>query len=502
MTSPPTDPVSKQKTKASLGHRALRGVLVGAGASMARLAIQLLLQAILARLIAPEHFGTIALAIIVTSFAERVLPLGINLALTQKQAITEDQYRTAATVLVAVSFVVAAGYYSLSPLLASFFGSPEFVDIVDTLCILFPIKILTKIHISSLQRELRFTTLAASQLLSYLLGYGVISLVFATQDAGVWALVFALIAQSLALYAMVAVPSSLQLRPRFKLQEAVGLSKLGGGFLLITVGNFLALQIDNIVVGRYFSPSVLGFYSRAYQITTLPATLFDTAVQQVLFPSLSKIQHDTLRLQSAFLRGSALLATASFVGSGLLFLLAPDLIRIMLGPSWTDAEPLLQILSVSLGPRTLYKIADTVSSSSGAVYRLALQHWIYAGLVAVGAIVGSNWGINGIACGVSAAIFGGYLMAHKLCLDILNLSFLDLARIQGPALLLSVVLMVPAAAVTYFCHQYSLPSIVTVLLTTSITCCGMVGFYRVGFGYSTHFRAGLRSIISAVRGTK
>jgi PST family polysaccharide transporter len=91
-------------------------------------------------------------------------------------------------------------------------------------------------------------------------------------------------------------------------------------------------------------------------------------------------------------------------GSVLLFVLAPEIVAILLGPGWEAVITPLRIFALVLLPRTAYKISGSLTRATGAMLGGALRQWVYAGEVVVGCAIGSRWGINGVAVGASMAI--------------------------------------------------------------------------------------------------
>ena len=113
-----------------------------------------------------------------------------------------------------------------------------------------------------------------------------------------------------------------------------------------------------------------------------------------------------MRLAAAYLRAVALIALLVLPLSAALILLAPEVVRVALGPRWGLAVAPFQILGIGMLFRTSYKMSDSIARSTGAVYRRAWRQVIYAALVVVGAWVGQHWGIAGVAWGALADHLG------------------------------------------------------------------------------------------------
>jgi O-antigen/teichoic acid export membrane protein len=170
------------------------------------------------------------------------------------------------------------------------------------------------------------------------------------------------------------------------------------------LGNWLANNGDNLIIASTLGPFALGIYSRAYQLLVHPANLIGSVSDKVLFPAMSRIQDDHVRLSRAFVVANSLIAIVTVPASVLLFVLAPEVVRVLLGSHWSAAIVPLQLFALVLLPRTAYKISGSLTRATGAVFGGAWRQWLYAAEVVLGALVGSQWGIVGVAAGASIAI--------------------------------------------------------------------------------------------------
>jgi PST family polysaccharide transporter len=108
------------------------------------------------------------------------------------------------------------------------------------------------------------------------------------------------------------------------------------------------------------------------------------------------------------------------------------------GNRWEALVPPFQVLALGMMFRTSYRMSDSLSKATGKVYRRAWRQAVYAGLVFLGAWVGQNWGLTGVAVGVLGALFFNYLLMAHLSLSVGQISWLRFARAQLPALWLTI----------------------------------------------------------------
>ena len=133
-------------------------------------------------------------------------------------------------------------------------------------------------------------------------------------------------------------------------------------FTVARVANYIAVNGDNFIVGRFLGAAPLGYYGRAYSLMSAPAYAFGTVLDQVLFPAMAKVQDDMKRLAAAYRRGVALIALLVLPASVAIIFLAPEVIRVVLGPKWGPAVVPFQVLGIGMLFRTSYKMSDSISA--------------------------------------------------------------------------------------------------------------------------------------------
>jgi len=152
-------------------------------------------------------------------------------------------------------------------------------------------------------------------------------------------------------------------RPRinFSPEKVKELFVFGKWILSSNILAFLLTHGDDIFVGKYLGASSLGFYQMAYRISNMPATEITHVISQVTFPAYSKLQNNLPKLRAAYLKVLQLTAFLSFPLAGLIFIIAPDFIKIFLGDKWLPMLPAMQILSI-------YGVIRSINSTVGTFF--------------------------------------------------------------------------------------------------------------------------------------
>jgi O-antigen/teichoic acid export membrane protein len=439
--------------------------------------LQVLVLSLMSRLITPADFGLVSAALVVTGLSSTVSTLGLGPALVQRPGLERRHIDTAFVASLALGFGLGAVVWLSAPAVADMMRMPDLTDVLRALAWLFLLEALGTVASSLLARELEFSWLAARDVLSYGLGYGAVGIGTALLGWGVWALVAAELAQAGVRNTVLLAKHRPSLRLTFDRTAFNDLAFYGGGFTMARLANYVALYGDNLVTGRFLGAAALGYYGRAYQLMSAPHYAVGTVIDAVLFPTMAKVQSDTRRLAMAYLRGVGLVALLVLPVSATVILLAPELIRVALGPQWNPAVLPFQVLAIGMLFRTSYKISDSTARSTGAVYRRAWRQVLFAAFVLIGAWIGQHWGIVGVAWGALAALTLNFIMMASLSLEITRTTWIEYWKVHRPAVLLTLasfpfVWMAAAAA-----RAASLPPAFTLLIVGTVlvgVCVGLV----------------------------
>lgn len=369
--------------------------------------LQVVALVVLAHLLEVDEFGVATAALVVMSLALMLSQLGIGPALVQARELDRIDVASAFCLTTALGVVLGGVLIGVAPLVGPLLGLPPGATYIQLLSVIVVLGGMGAVSLALLQREMRFRALAVVELLAYGIGYVGTAVALAAVGAGAAALIWGQIVKSLieavGFYGCVRHDVRPR-RPAVMLARGRRLFRFGSGYSLAQFGNWFGNNGDNLVIAAMLGPFALGIYSRAYQLLVHPANLIGAVSDKVLFPTMSRIQDDHERLSRAFVRANSLVALVTVPASVLLFVLAPEVVRVLLGAHWSAAIVPLQIFAVVLLPRTAYKLSGSLTRATGAVFGGAWRQWLYAIEVLLGAFIGSRWGVVGVAAGASVAI--------------------------------------------------------------------------------------------------
>ena len=257
--------------------------------------IQFVVQIVLARLLLPEEYGTIAIITIFISFANVFVQYGFNTALIQKKNADQTDFSS----VFFLSLIVAGVFYLVlflaAPFIAGFYQNPALIPLLRVLAITLFIGGLNSIQNAVVARKLEFRKLFFSSLGAVMVS-GVVGIVMAYNGYGSWALV----AQQLSNQITIAIILwfTVKWRPLllFSLERLKGLFSFGWKLLVSALINMLYMDSQSLIIAKIYSPMMLGYFNRGQQFPALIVSNINGSIQSVMFPALSLQQENVRRV--------------------------------------------------------------------------------------------------------------------------------------------------------------------------------------------------------------
>lgn len=328
-----------------LQQKAVKGIFWSFVQKWGRAGLTTITFVILSRLLAPEAFGLVALATAFTVFIELFLDQGFGSAIVQREKLDPEHLDTAFWLNVLTSILMTGGLIAVSGLLGVLFEEPRLASVLRWLSITLILSGLSSTQISILQRKLAFKEFAIRSMVANAVG-GIVGIIMAFSGYGVWSLV----GQDLASGVVRAIIlwSSSDWRPGFKVSKShykelvtFGASIVGNNALTV-----LTKRSDDLLIGYFLGPTLLGFYTIGYQLLLIIIRLVTEVTNSVAFPTFSRIQHQPERMRNAFYKVTqytSVFAFPVFIG---LAVLAPEIVPAVFGEKWSPSIPVMQVLAL------------------------------------------------------------------------------------------------------------------------------------------------------------
>ena len=307
--------------------------------------IGLVISILLARRIAPEVFGQVVILTVFANLSMTFIEGGLNTALVQSREVNDRDYSTVFFISLALAVLIVLLIQPLSPLVASFYKSPEMAVPLRVYSVSLLFGAFNSIQVAKFQREMRFREMMLCNLTATVTA-GAIGVFLAYRDAGLWALVayyFSHVVVSC--FAMLAVLRWLP-RSRFSLDSARRLYGFGLKMLAASVITTLYNDLRPLIIGRRFSTADLGYYNRGENFSFTISLNLDFAVQSVMFPAMSRTQDDHTQLLTMFRRTKTMGAFLIFPVMLGIAAVAEPMVRLLLTDKWLPAVPFVILLSL------------------------------------------------------------------------------------------------------------------------------------------------------------
>lgn len=335
--------------------------------------IGLVSMVILARLLTPDDYGIMAMAMIVTGFSEAIFELGVNIYLIQKTNADDDDFNTGWTLRILQGLCATSLILILIPFAENYYNDARIVEVLPWLSIIPLLNAACNIGIVKFQKELDiyrdFWFFVSKKMIGF---FVTICSAFLLRDY--WAFVIGGVASAGGGFLLSYVMHPY--RPRLSLSQVKPMLSLSMWLLIRNVGAYAQTRMDQIILAGRLPVADLGIYRMAAELSTLPTSEILAPLGRVLLPAFAKINKEIDRLRAAFNKS---LGTVLIVGMPLsigMALVAEPLVGLMLGEKWIGVIVPLQILAIVELVLTLRYVASTVLTSMGHVRFIAITVWL------------------------------------------------------------------------------------------------------------------------------
>ena len=380
----------------SFQAQVLSGIRWTAGARFAAQLGTWAITLIVIRILSPADYGLLSMATMFIAVLSMFGEFGLGSALVQQPEVDEVTLQRVFGVVLTVHFALAALLALCAPLIAAFFSEPRVVPVMRVLSLQFVVAAFVVVPDALLQREMRFKGRSLIDLGAVLTGSAA-TLFLALSGHGVWALVAGtMVAQLLKAIGLNLLVPSLR-RPMFSLQGLRPLLRFGGNVTLANLLSVVLSQVDALICGRLLGKEVLGVYSVAMHLASLPIQRIAGIINQVAFPAFSRFQADLPRVGANVLRGARILSFFAFPVLWGISSVAPEAVEVILGPKWQLAALPLQVLGLVMPLRVISQFLPNAVQAIGRADILLVNALWSLGLAVPMLWVGAHvWGLVGL----------------------------------------------------------------------------------------------------------
>ena len=418
----------------------------------------------LAKLLAPESFGLIAMITIVFQVATVIVQSGLGQSLIRSESVSQTDLNTVFyTNMVMAGLVYAAIFFS-APWVAHFYEQPVLVELLRVTALVVVFNAAKMVQVAVLVRAMNFKAQMKANTTGVLLS-GTAAVAAAYAGFGVWSLALQIVASAVVSTLILWIASTWRPSWSFSIRSfrhhfSFGVNLLAEGLLEVVFQNSYVL-----VIGRFFSAEMAGLYYFARRISDLISQQFTGAVQQATYPALATLQNETENLKAKY---REIIQVTMAIISPIMFLIAAlsePVVSLLFGEKWLGAVPYIQVLSwvaVLYPLHALNVNALKVKGRSDLVLKVGFVKKAVSLSILVASI---PYGVLGIVVGQAVASTLALLPNTYFCRRLVNYSLMEqMADISKPMFSAAVAAMSAWAVVRYMeAHDF------TVLFVSGLT---------------------------------
>lgn len=460
----------------SLKNKTIKGVGWSAADALLGQGVTFIVGLVLARLLSPDEYGLIGICLIFTTVLNGIVDSGFSNALIRKKDVTDEDYNTMFTTNMAISIVLYVLLFISAPLVSNFFHRIELTALVRVTGLILFLNALSITQVTILTKNIDFKTKTKASLVSAIIS-GVIGIAMAFKGYGVWALVAQQLSKQLLFTLCLWVlnkwwPKFTFYKDSFKYMWGFGWKLLASGIL-----NNVWNQLYQVVIGRCYTSSTLGHYTRANEYASIFSSNLTLIVQRVSYPVLAEIQDDKERMVQGYRKVIKVTMFVTAVCMISLGAVSEPLIYTLIGTKWHEAATYLPLICISMSLYPLHAINLNILQVLG-------RSDIFLYLEILKKIVGIVPIVIGIFCGIYymllASIIAGVISLYLntwFTGKTLNYTFLKQLRDIAPSYGTALVIAIAVYFLKYLPFQYYIVLVIQIIV-------GMI----VGFGISELFR--------------
>lgn len=400
------------------------------------MAFQLIVQIVIARILAPEDFGVVAMMTVFINVAGVFIYNGFNMAVIQKKDADEKDFCTALSVNLFVGILLYLVFFACAPLIAAFYKQNDLNVCLRVLALILPIGSVYSIQSAILSRFMQYDKLFICNFGGSVVS-GILGVITALMGLGFWALIIQQLSNIIVATILISIKTEIRLKLLFVANSAREMFAFGWKLLVAGLINAIYGELNSLVIGKKYSSADLAFFTKGKTFPNALASGLDSALQSVMLSSMSRKQDDYSELR--LLMRKAMVSNTYLIMPlmALLAICAKPFTLFLLTEKWLPLVPYMQItcLTVAFHPIGTINIQALAAIGRSDV-RLKLE-FIKKPVGLVLLLLSLNYGPMAIAISVAITSFFSFGIGLVACQKYINYSAVRACKAVLPAFLLS-----------------------------------------------------------------
>lgn len=436
-----TKPLFKTLADQNLSSMAANSTLWAFADKIFHRAIQLLVTAFAARILVPEDFGLVGMAILVMGVIGIFKDYGLTTSIIYDKKIDQIDLSTAFWVNLSVGALLFLVMYLSSPLSAAYFSNNKVPDVVKLLSINFLFTGIGVVNGTILIKAVRFKQLAIISIVATVLQASVTLLLIFGLNMGYWGIICGILAYSLTDSILKIAVTRWLPNAIFDFQRLKKMFHYGKNIFLQKILNYFSSNIDYFIIGRLLGSASLGIYQFAYMIPHSILNEFSQNITKVLFPIFCQVQDDPERFKAGYLKINQYISFVSFPAMIGLFFVADQFIYLAFGNKYMAAVLPMKILCFSGMAKSVLHTMGIVFNSKGRPDLGLKWNIILFPIIGTAVYFGTRFNLAGVAVALTVTSYLGFFGAY-MAARIAGIPFVDYIKSFLPALIGSFVMLI------------------------------------------------------------
>lgn len=421
--------------------------------------VTLIVSIVLARLLNPEIYGTVALVTVFTTIMQIFVDSGMGNALIQKKDADDLDFSSVFYFNMIMCSVLYLIMFFIAPFIASFYKIPELTAVVRVLSLILIISGVKNVQQAYVSRHLMFKRFFFATL-GGTIGAAIIGILMAYFGFGVWALVAQMLFNTTIDTLILWITVKWRPKKMFSIQRLKSLFSYGWKLLVSALLDTVYNNVRQLIIGKVYTKSDLAYYNNGKKYPEYLVSNINTAIDSVLLPTMSNEQEHPERVKSMTRRA---IKTATFIIMPLMVgfaVCSKQLVSLILTDKWLPAVPFMQIFCISFAFYPIHTANLNAIKAMGRSDLFLKLEIIKKSIGVVTIIIAVKFGVMAMAYSMLITSFISQVVNSWPNKKLLNYSYLEQVKDMLPQIGLSLLM----GMIVYFVSFLHLNSLITLLI--------------------------------------
>lgn len=419
--------------------RIVRGLGWSTGRTLASFFLQFVTIVVVSRYLTPSEVGIVAVGFGIIQLFTTLSQLGVNAALIQRAEASKDHIGAAFTVALVGSVAFTVAVWMTAAQVEDLLSLPGLATIMPVLSAVVVFHAISGVFEALHKRDMNFRAVAAADFLAIGIGYSLVSIVCAANGLGVWSLVAGHIAGFVTRSVLMGIGQFHRSSMRTSIQAIRDLLRYG---IFAAMSGFIdhaAETLDRVIIGSILGSGAAGLFVRGRQIVQIGSIAMVMPLGHVLFPAMSRVQHDGAKLRLVYRNMQSLIALISMPGVLVIFVACPSVVPFLLGENWSEVVAPVQAFAIMLFVRSHGAASAMLLNATGHVrQRVAIE--ILHFILVIGSILYlAPMGLAFVCMGIVGSMAIRTIILGVAVGRVLKLSAADLLPMLTPGLIVTAI---------------------------------------------------------------